>query len=64
MLVMPAEAPVTIPLVEPIVAIEGRLLIKKPPGKASASVVVYPLHTILEPVMLGGSGLTVSTLVV
>jgi len=48
---IPADTPVTIPVVEPTVAIELLLLLHVPPEDVSLSVVFEPLHIKLIPVI-------------
>ena len=54
---VPAVTPVTIPLVEPTVALAFELL-QVPPLVASARVVVRPAQTLVVPVIAAGNGLT------
>ena len=56
----PADRPDTIPEEEPMVA---KLPDKDqdPPEEASLSVVALPMHTFIVPVIVAGSGLTVTT---
>ena len=56
---MPAVKPFTTPLVNPIVATPGTVLLQVPPARASASVVLVPVHIDKLPVM-GATGLTVT----
>jgi hypothetical protein len=58
--VVPARIPVTTPLITPTVPTVGTLLAHAPPGVALASVVVEPSHTCNVPVILAGSGFTVT----
>jgi hypothetical protein len=55
--------PVTIPVDDPIVATPVLLLLQIPPMEASDSVVVKPVHTVVEPVIVAGAALTVTILV-
>lgn len=61
MVAAPTATPVTTP-VEPIVAMDGLLLLHVPPVVASARTVVYPAHTLELPVMAAivGNALTVT----
>ena len=59
----PADIPVTNPVVEPIVAIKGLLLLQVPVPVASVSVTVKPTQTALGPVITAGNGLMVIVLV-
>lgn len=59
MVTVPGASPVTIPLVIPIVAIDGLLLVHVPPGVALLSVVVVQIE--VEPV-IGDTGLTVKVI--
>lgn len=60
---MPALTPVTIP-VEPTVAMNMSLQLHTPPVGAEANDVNNPIHTFLIPVILDGTGLTVTITVV
>lgn len=62
---MPAEEPVTIPVL-PTVATEGLEDDHVPPMAGSDRVVVFPVHTTYDPVIVPGSGtaITVSVIVV
>lgn len=51
--------PVSKPADEPMVAMEGLLLVQMPPGLASVSVVVAATQSAVEPDGAGGPGLTV-----
>ena len=55
--------PVTIPLLEPIVAMDVTVLAQVPPP-ASESVIVAPMHTAVGPLMAPGNGLTVIVVVI
>ena len=46
----PADTPVTVPFTS-TVATEVLVLLHTPPGVASVSDVVYPLHTLVMPVI-------------
>ena len=59
---MPAATPVTMPLVDPIVARVVLPLSHVPPPMASVNVIVEPMHTDVGPAM-GASALIVSVLV-
>ena len=61
---MPADLPVTIPVVISTVAIPVALLLHVPPAIASVNCVVSPGHTVNVPVITPGNGLTVTTAVV
>lgn len=61
---VPAFIPVTMPEAAPMVALVVELLVHRPPGSASLSVVVSPVHTFVLPVMSAGSGFTVMVTVV
>jgi hypothetical protein len=65
MVALPAATPLTIPVAEPIVAIEVLLLLQVPPEVALFNVVVLPVHTVAVPVMVPADGvlLTVTTAV-
>jgi hypothetical protein len=63
MMVVPAEAPVTIPVV-PIVATVVVPLLQVPPEVPSLKVVVAPEQIPVPPVMAAGAGLTVNPVVV
>lgn len=58
MLAGPATTPVTMPVAEPIV-IAAPGVVQFPPVTPSLSVVVAPVHTVDDPVMADGVGLTV-----
>jgi len=57
MVVDPADTPATVPDDEPTVA-DDELLLQVPPADALVSVVLAPTHTLDEPVIADGSGLT------
>ncbi len=61
---VPAEIPVTTPVVLPTVATPGALLVHVPPGVASVNVIVEPTHTADGPAITAGNAFTVITLVV
>ena len=56
--------PVSTPDTGSMVAMAGRLLVQPPPGVASLSVIVLPMHTAVGPVIAAGNGLTVITPVI
>ena len=60
MVAVPGDTPDTIPVNEPIVATAVFPLAHLPPGVASVKVDGIPTHTLVEPVMAAGNGLTVS----
>jgi len=62
MVVDPADTPATVPDDEPTVA-DDELLLQVPPAEASVNVVLAPTHTLDEPEIAVGSGLTVITFV-
>jgi hypothetical protein len=57
---VPAVMPKATPDDEPIVAIEAVLLLQVPPPVELLSVVVEPTHTLNEPPIAAGLGLTVT----
>ena len=59
----PELLPETIPLAGPIVATELLLLLQVPPVTASLNVVVNPVHTFSDPIIVPGAGVIVITLV-
>lgn len=59
---VPADAPVTTPVVEFTVA-DAELLLQVPPAVASVSVIVAPTHTADGPLMAVGAGVIVIVLV-
>jgi hypothetical protein len=61
MVVVPADTPVTIPVVAPIVAIGKLVLIHVPPGVRSVSVIVVPGHKADGPAIVAGNGFTLIT---
>jgi hypothetical protein len=63
MVVVPGLLPVTTPLAEPIVAINGTLLTHVPPVVISVREVVLPTQTERVPPIAGGSALIVTTVV-
>ena len=60
---MPLEIPVTIPVVEPTVAIELALLDHSPPDTELLKVVVAPMQTSVVPVIAAGASFTVIDIV-
>lgn len=60
MTAMPADTPVTAPVIRPTEALDGMLEVQSPPGDASLKKVVSPTHTLWTPVMSGGNGTTVT----
>lgn len=60
---VPAETPVAMPVLLPIVATEVVPLDHVPPGVTSASVVVSPWQTAKVPVIAAGRGFTVTIVV-
>jgi len=60
---VPADAPVTTPVVEFTLAMPEALLLQVPPAVASVSVIVAPTHTADGPVMAAGAGVIVMVLV-
>ena len=67
MLVVPAATPVTIPVVEPMVAVPVALLLHVPPVVALVSVIELPAHTpkaVDVLIIAVGTGFTVTTPVV
>jgi hypothetical protein len=63
MVTAPNDEPVITPVAEPADATTGLLLVHVPPVTASLNMVVVLMHTIGEPVMIGGGALTVIVLV-
>ena len=57
---VPARLPFTTPVVEPIDAVAGALLVHRPPDDASLNTIVEPVQTLFSPVMAAGNGLTVT----
>jgi hypothetical protein len=57
---VPAEMPVVIPDIEPMLATAVLLLLQLPPALASDNAVAWPMHTPVAPVITDGSGLTVT----
>ena len=64
MIGLPADTPVTTPVVEPTVANPVLLLLQVPPPVISLNIVVEPVQTLAVPVMAAGNGLTVMIAVV
>jgi hypothetical protein len=61
---VPADTPLTIPELEPIVATAVVPLVQVPPVERSDNGVVAPLQTLCEPDVGNGRGFTVTTVVV
>jgi hypothetical protein len=61
MVEVPDDTPYTIPELVPTVATLVVLLLHMPPPVVLLSVVLLPTHTVDEPVIAAGSGLTVTT---
>jgi hypothetical protein len=60
MFVLPDATPVTIPVAEPIDAIDGLPLVQKPPGTELVRPIVLPTQTVAEDgVIVAGVTLTV-----
>lgn len=59
---MPADAPVTIPVALPTVALP-LLLLHVPPAVVLERVVAAPTQTVVEPVMAGSAASTVTVVV-
>lgn len=59
MVAVPTDAPETIPVVLPIAATVGALLLHVPPGAAELSVELVPRQIVENPVMTPGVGVTV-----
>ena len=55
--------PVTTPLADPTIAIDGSPLLQLPDGVGSLKVVVRPEQTSVMPVIADGNGFTVATVV-
>ena len=64
MVAVPADMPVTIPVLRPTVAIVVELLVQVPPMDGSLNVVVAPMHIVAIPVIGGGGEVTVTVVVV
>lgn len=60
---VPAETPVTIPVVTPTVATPGALVNQNPPDGELLNAVVDPTHTPRDPVIVDGYGFTVTVIV-
>jgi len=61
MFVVPAPAPVTIPMPDPVIVATPLLLLSHvPPAVASVRFVVDPTQAFVLPVMFAGIGLTVT----
>lgn len=63
MVVVPIATPETTPVEKPIVAMVVLLLAQVPPVTELLSAFVPPMQTEVIPVMAGGKGLTVTTMV-
>ena len=61
--VVPADMPVTTPVVGSTVPTAGTLLLQVPPGEDEVSVVVSPTHTLAVPVIVPGPAFTVTVAV-
>ena len=59
MFAVPVVMPVTTPVVRPTVVTAMLLLFQFPPGVASASDIVDPIHTDVGPVIAAGGAYTV-----
>jgi len=57
---VPLETPLTIPVPEPMAAVEGSLELQVPPGVTSPRVVAAPWQSVVVPVIGAGIGSTVS----
>ena len=64
MLVVPADSPLTTPVVVFTRAVPGRLLAQVPPVGVLLNVDVLPTHITGEPMINPGSGFTVTVVVV
>ena len=63
MFAVPVAMPDTIPVVDPMVAIDVFPLLQVPPDSALLSVLVDPRQTLVVPVIGDGVGLTVTAVV-
>ena len=63
MVALPVSFPKTIPEEEPMAAMVGLLLTHVPPGSASVSVLLVPIHTLKLPSIGDGNGFTVTVVV-
>jgi hypothetical protein len=61
---VPGFIPVTMPVVNPVVAMEVAPLVQAPPETASLSIIKEPIQTLAAPDMGPGAGLTVTVIVV
>ena len=61
MVAVASLTPVTTPDDAPTVAMVLSLLLQVPPVAASSNVIVPPTHTVVRPVIAGGNGLIVTT---
>ncbi|WP_345078726.1 hypothetical protein [Nemorincola caseinilytica] len=57
---VPTETAVTMPVLDPTVAIDVALLVHVPPVVAEDNVVVAPIHTDRVPVIVAGAAITVT----
>lgn len=64
MIAVPADTPVTIPEINPTVAIPVAPELQVPPVIASLNVVVVPIQIFVEPLIITGDGLTVIVVVI
>lgn len=62
-MLVPAVAPQNVPVVAPIVPMDGVPLVHVPPVEVVASVVHCPTHVVAVPVMGAGNGFVVIVLV-
>ena len=60
MMAVPAVPPVTTPVALPTIAVALLPVLHVPPVAVSVRVVVSPSHTVIVPVILLGSGFTVT----
>jgi len=56
----PVPTPVTIPVVAPTVATDGNAVVLHVPEPLAVSVIVFPIHTTLGPLIAEGNGFTVN----
>lgn len=63
MVAVPADTPVTAPVVDPTVATPGLPLVQVPPEVPSVKVVEEPTQTLAVPPIVAGSGLMVTALI-
>ena len=64
MMVEPVLTPVTIPVIDPMVATPVEKQLHVPPREVSARVDVEPTHSDVVPVMVPGSGSIVTVVVI